>query len=237
MDREFTPSKRTNARRRPDRVRYDKAAVYAVLDASLLCHVGYVIDGEPFVTPTAFWRVNDTLYWHGSRQNNMINKVTGERARACVTVGHLDGLIAGRSGKGTSVQYRSVMAFGHPEAITGRDAKRRAMNVFIERMYPGRTEEIRPALDQELDEITVVEMLIEEASVKVKTDGVIEMREEDYEVPAWAGVIPIEMRVGKPQSDGRLAGNVQPSASITPYEEGVRLDGVLARLAVRQKAG
>lgn len=166
----------------------------------------------------------------------MIAAVTGRGARACVTVSHLDGLIAGRSGKATSVQYRSVMAFGDPVASTEREAKRHAMNALVDRIYPGRSAELRPALDEELDQITVVSMVIEEASVKAKSEGVIEMQESDYEVPVWAGVIPVRTCVGAIQPDTRLESGIAIGDDIEPYREGARLDDALTQTSA-SKAG
>lgn len=225
MNDKFHATARSQIIRRPDRVSYDKEAVYAILDASLLCHIAYVIDGEPYVTPTAFWRDGGTLYWHGSKNNRMIAQTTA--GRACITVSHLDGLIVGRSGKGTSVQYRSVMAFGRPVAITEAASKQTAMESFINRLYPGRTGDIRPPLESELAEITVVKMDIEEASAKVKTNGVMEMRDEDYDIPTWAGVIPVCTMLETPIPDDQLKPGTAYPDSLALYQDGVRLDDAL----------
>ena len=129
----FTPTPRSRARRKPDRAAYDEAAVFAVLDAGLLCHVGYVIDGQPFVTPTTYWREGRKLYWHGSAASRML-KAQGCGLPVCVTVTHVDGLVLARSGIAHSMNYRSVMAFGRARLIEGLAARRAAME-----LRPGRT--------------------------------------------------------------------------------------------------
>src|SRR4051812_19288057 len=168
----YRPSARTRVRRVPQRARYDRAAVHAILDASLLCHVGYVIDGQPFVTPTAFWRDGDTLFWHGSAASRMIESVNG--SEVCVTVSHLDGLVLARSAFHHSVEYRSVMLFGRAKLVTDLAAKRAAARAFIERLYPGRSEDIRAASDTELKMISFVAFDIAEAAAKVRAAGVID---------------------------------------------------------------
>lgn len=198
MSAEFTPTARSRARRRPQRAAYDEASVYAVLDAGVLGHVGYVIDGQPFVTPTAYWREGRRLYWHGSAASRMLQAVDG--APVCLTVSFLDALVVGRSGFAHSVNYRSVMAFGRARMISDLEAKRAAMDAFLERLYPGRTADLRPASESELQQISLVEMVIEEASAKVREGGVADYA-PDAGWPAWAGVIPVETRLGAPQAD------------------------------------
>src|SRR5581483_3246926 len=134
------------------RARYDRAAIHAILDASLLCHVGYVLDGQPFVTPTAFWRAGETLYWHGSAASRMIESI--DSAEVCVTVSHLDGLVLARSAFHHSVEYRSAMLFGRARAVSDLAEKRVAARTFIERLYPGRNEVIRESSENELKMIS-----------------------------------------------------------------------------------
>jgi len=192
----YLPTERSRVRRRPQRAAYDEASVHAVLDAGVLAHVAYVIDGQPFVTPTAYWREGRQLYWHGAAASRMLAAVDG--APVCVTVSFLDGLVVGRSGFHHSVNYRSVMAFGRARLIRDLDAKRAAMEAFIERIYPGRAETLRPTTEAELMQIALAEMTIEEAAAKVRADGVAEPV-SDVGWPVWAGVIPLETRLGAPQ--------------------------------------
>jgi len=198
-DGAFTPTARSKVRRRPQRAAYDEAAVYAVLDAGLLAHVGYAIDGHPFVTPTAYWREGRKLYWHGAAASRMLAAVEGQPV--CLTVSFVDGLVVGRSGFAHSLNYRSVMAFGRARLIADVAAKRAAMDAFIARLYPGRPAVLRPATEAELKQITVAEMTIEEASAKVRAGGPADYTPDDG-WPAWAGVIPVETRLGAPVGGG-----------------------------------
>ena len=192
-------------RRLPKRASYDVATVHRILDAGLVCHIGYVIDGEPYVTPTAYWRDGNHLYWHGSRASRMLEAVASG-ARVCVTVTHLDGLVAARSGFHHSINYRSVMLFGRPRRIDDPDAKHAALDAFIERLYSARVSEIRPPTPKELKATTVVAMTIDEASAKMRSGPPLD-DDEDYALPVWAGVIPVETRFGTPIADARLPRN------------------------------
>jgi nitroimidazol reductase NimA-like FMN-containing flavoprotein (pyridoxamine 5'-phosphate oxidase superfamily) len=223
----FPPSARTRLRRRPQRGHYDEATIFAVLDAGLIAHVGYVADGQPLVTPTAYWREGRRLLWHGSAGSRAL-RAQAAGIPVCVTVSHLDGLVLGRSGFAHSVLYRSVMAFGRTAPIEEREAKRRAMHAFIDRLYPGRTRELRPIHDVELDMIAVISMEIEEASAKIRDGGVNE-KEEDLQAPGWAGVIPVRTSIGAKQTDARIDSRVPFPPSVAGYAESARLDEVLGK--------
>lgn len=225
----FTPTPRSRARRKPDRAAYDEEAVFAILDAGLLCHVGYVIDGQPFVTPTTYWREGRKLYWHGSAASRML-KAQGCGLPVCVTVSQIDGLVLARSGIAHSMNYRSVMAFGRARLIEGLAARRAAMEAFIDRLYPERSAELRPATDNEILQIGLVEMTIEEASAKQRDGGVNRMAADD-DWRAWSGVIPIETRLGAPMADAHQSAGAAPSPSLDLYEPGARLDAVLTKAA------
>jgi nitroimidazol reductase NimA-like FMN-containing flavoprotein (pyridoxamine 5'-phosphate oxidase superfamily) len=190
-------------RRLPARASYDIETVYRILDAGFICHIGYVIQGEPYVTPTAYWREGNHLYWHGSHASRML-KMVAAGAPVCIAVTHLDGLVAARSGFHHSLNYRSVMLFGRPHKIDDPEAKRAALDAFIERLYPGRTAEIRPATGKELKATTVIAINIDEASAKMRSGPPLD-DEDDYAMRVWAGVIPVEMRFGKPVADARLS--------------------------------
>lgn len=218
---------RSRARRRADRVRYDEAAVHAVLDAGLVAHVAYVIEGQPFVTPTAYWREGRSLYWHGAAASRML-QAQGAGLPVCVAVTHLDGLIAGRSAFMHSLQFRSVMAFGRARLVQGAQAKAAAMAAFLDRLYPGRSAEARPPGDLELQQISVVEMTIEEASAKTKANGAgLIPADEDW--PVWSGVIPVATLVGAPQADAVLSAGLPLPDSLAAFQAGARLDNLLAR--------
>lgn len=224
MSSDFIPTDRSQVRRRPQRAAYDQASVFAILDAGLLAHVGYVIDGQPFVTPTSYWREGRTLYWHGSAGGRGLQSQDG--MEVCVTVAHLDGLIVARSGIAHSAQYRSVMAFGRARLVTDPEAKRAAMAAFIDRLYPGRWATLRPTQDAELDAISVVAMEIEEAVAKVKAEGVARLP-IDEAWDGWRGVIPVRQALGAIEAvdEGPLP------ASVSLYAAGGSLDAALTAAA------
>lgn len=224
---DFPVTERTRLRRRPQRGAYDEASIFGILDAGVIAHVGYVVDGEPLVTPTAYWREGRQLFWHGAAASRAL-RAQANGLPVCVTVSHLDGFVLGRSGFAHSLLYRSVMAFGRTQPVEGRAAKRRAMNAFIERLYPGRTAEIRPVHDAELDMITVICMPIEEASAKIRGGGVNE-KDEDLAAPGWAGVIRVETTIGAARSDERIDARVARPASLGAWSEGVSLGDVLSK--------
>lgn len=205
------PTPRTRVRRLPKRGRYDAATVHAILDAAYICHVGYAVDGQPYVTPTAHWRHGSRVYWHGSSASRMLRALQGEGVRCCLTVTHLDGLVLARSAFHHSMNYRSVMALGTARAVLDRDEKETALRAFVERIAPGRWAGLRPVTAQELKATTVVWMELDEASAKVRTGPPVD-DEPDYALPIWAGVVPVEQRLGSPLPDGRLAGDPPPPA-------------------------
>lgn len=223
----FTPTARSQVRRRPQRAAYDEAVVYRILDAGVMAHVGYVIEGQPFVTPTAYWREGHKLYWHGAAASRMLATVA-EGLPVCVTVSFLDGFVVGRSGITHSLNYRSVMAFGRARLVSDLAHKRAAMDDFIDRLYAGRPVKLRPTTDEELTRIALVEMEIEEASAKLKDTGVTELAADDG-WGAWFGVFPVETRIGAALPDPRAGG--APTADLTPYAEGRRLDDALTAAA------
>ena len=222
----FTPTPRSQVRRRPQRAAYDEETVYGILDAGIMAHVGYVIDGQPFVTPTAYWREGRKLYWHGAAASRMLTTVA-EGLPVCVTVSFLDGFVVGRSGITHSLNYRSVMAFGRARLVQDPVHKRAAMDDFIDRLYAGRPVKLRPTTDEELTRIALVEMEIEEASAKVKDTGVTELA-ADEGWGAWFGVFPVETRIGAALPDPRSGAR---TADLAPYAEGRRLDETLTACA------
>ena len=226
----FTPTARSRGRRRPQRVAYDEAQVYAVLDAGLLGHVGYVIHGQPYVTPTAYWREGRRIYWHGAAASRMLN-ASGAGLPVCLTVSFLDGLVLGRSGFIHSANYRSAMCFGRARLIEDLDAKRAATDAFIDRLYPGRARTLRPASESELKQIALVEMTIEEASAKVRDGGVTDL-ETDAGWQAWCGVVPVETRIGAPMRQAGMGLEGPPTPDLAHLAPGARLDVALAYSAL-----
>jgi uncharacterized protein len=225
----FVPSPRSRVRRHPERAHYDRETVFAILDAALLCHVGYVIDGRPYVTPTLFWRDGERLYWHGSSASRML-RTQSAGIPVCVTVSHADGLVLARSAFRHSLNYRAVMAFGTAAVVAQVAEKEACLNALIERLYPGRTALMRKILPQELKATTLMRMVIDEASAKIRDDGPLDLA-EDYEAPCWAGVVPIAQRLGPPAADARVPPRGSRQAEIGHFVEGARFDATLLRLA------
>jgi uncharacterized protein len=227
----FVLTPRSRVRRHPERAHYDRDTVFAILDAALMCHVGYVIDGRPYVTPTLFWREGERLYWHGSSASRMLRT---QRAGipVCVTVSHIDGLVLARCAFRHSLNYRAVMAFGTAAIIDDPSEKEAGLNAFIERIYPDRTARMRPIAPQELKATTLMGMTIEEASAKIRADGPIDL-ETDYEADCWAGVIPIAQRLGMPIPDAGVPPRAGFVDELGHLAEGLGFDEVLLALARR----
>jgi uncharacterized protein len=230
----FEPSARTRIRRSAY-ARYDAATVFAILDAGLLAHIGYVVDGAPYVTPTLYWREGDRLYWHGSAAGRLFRE-HAQPVAVCLVVSHVDGLVLARSSFRHSLFYRSVVVFGHAAMITGAAAKRRALDRFIDRLYPGRSRMLRSISEEELAATSVMSMTIEEASAKMaapETRGGKDVldKEQDYEAAVWAGVIPVRTTIGRTRPDERLKVDPTPPANLVAYAEGAAFDAVLQQLA------
>lgn len=222
----FPVTKVNKVKRVHDRGRYDKATVYDILDAALICHISYVIDGRPYCTPTAFWREGDHLYWHGSSASQMI-KNTRDGVPVCLTVTHLDALVQARSGFHHSVNYRSVMAWGTAHSITDKEDKLRLMDNFIDRIYPGRSKLIRQPTAQELKATTLMGMEIETCSGKIR-DKHVSDDEEDYAgVPAWSAVIPVAQVLGATSECARQLPGLAMPKEMKPFKKGAMLDDVM----------
>jgi nitroimidazol reductase NimA-like FMN-containing flavoprotein (pyridoxamine 5'-phosphate oxidase superfamily) len=231
-DASFLPTAISRGRRRPERVAYDEAAVFAVLDTAILAHVGYVVEGRPIVTPTLFWRVGRTLYWHGSAASRMLRAVDG--ASVCLTVSWLDGLVLDRSGFHHSANYRAVMAFGRARLVKDNVAKQAALDGMIARIYPGRVPRLREPTLAELKQTAFVEMEIDEASVKVRVGGPAAAEPEDAGWNGWRGVLPVETRLGAPLPDPDNGGHRGPSPDLAHFAPGARLDEALRAAAHAQ---
>jgi uncharacterized protein len=221
----FVPSLRTRVRRHPERAHYDRETVFAILDAALLCHVGYVIDGRPYVTPTLFWRDGERLYWHGSSASRML-RAQSRGIPVCLTVSHIDGLVLARSAFRHSLNYRAVMAFGRAAVVEDSAEKEAGLNAFVERLYPGRTARMRPILPQELKATILMRMAIEEASAKIRAGGPLDL-ETDYGAPCWAGVVPIAQHLGTPISDPLAPPRGRPEQEIGHLKPGAAFDEIL----------
>ena len=198
MDAErYRRTERTRLRRLPERGAYDRATVHAILDEGFVCHVGFVADGQPYVIPTGYARVGETLYLHGSTGSRL-----GLRAGmdVCVTVTLVDGLVLARSAFHHSMNYRSVMAIGRTRAIGDLEEKEAALRALVEHIVPGRSDEVRGGDRRELAATTVLALPLVEVSAKVRT-GPPQDDEPDYDLPIWAGVLPLALSPGAPAPD------------------------------------
>jgi nitroimidazol reductase NimA-like FMN-containing flavoprotein (pyridoxamine 5'-phosphate oxidase superfamily) len=230
----YPTTERSRVKRMHQRGHYDRKTVFEILDAAMLAHIGYVIDGQPYVTPTSFWRHGERLYWHGSSASRMLRSQSGG-VPVCVTVTHMDGFVMARSGFHHSINYRAVMAFGTAAIVDDAAEKRRALDHFVDGLFPGRNATLRPIDAQEFKATTLVGMTIDEASAKIRTGGPVD-DEPDYALPIWAGVIPLRTVVDAPIADPRNLPGVAASADIADYAPGARLDEVLARLRAKSPA-
>lgn len=209
-------------KRRHDRGFYDTATVHALLDSAALCHVAYVIDGQPYCTPTLYWREGSRLYWHGSSASRMLRNLA-EGEPACLTVTHLDSLVLARCGFNHSADYRSVMAFGHARLVSDAEEKERALVMMVDRFFPGRTAQLRQSTQQEIKATAVVTMEIERASAKIRAKGVAD-DDEDYELPIYAERLPVNTVLGAPQACARLLPGIARPSNLASYREGRTLE-------------
>ena len=200
------PTNRTQVARLPKRGDYSEATIYSILDAGFLCHVGFVVDGQPFVIPTGYGRLGNTFYLHGSAASRMLRTLaTG--VEVCVTVTLLDGLVLARSAFHHSMNYRSVVLFGTATLVESSEEKTTALRAISEQIVPGRWDDVRWPTEQELKATKVLALPISEASAKVRTGPPLD-DEEDYSLKVWAGVLPFHVQTGVPLPDPRLPAEV-----------------------------
>lgn len=205
-------TERTRVRRRSTRGSYDPEVIHRILDEALVCHVGFVLEGQPYVIPTIHARVDDRLYLHGAVSNRTFTAVR-DGLPSCVTVTLVDGLVLARSAMHHSLNYRSVVVLGTAELVTDRDEARAALHALVERVRPGRTAHCRPPSDAELAATSVVALSIDEASAKIRTGPPVDDA-ADHALPYWAGVIPLRSVEGAPEPDPALAAGISfPPAS------------------------
>ena len=202
---------RTTLRRHRERGQADRAALYEVLDAGLICHFGVVAGGDPVVLPTAYGRDGDTLYLHGSSANGAFWAAAGQRV--CVTVTHMDGLVAARSVFSHSVNYRSAVIFGTATLVKDEDERWQALRLITDHLIPGRWAAARQPTAKEMAATSVLSLPLTEASVKVR-DGMPGDEPEDYELDVWAGVLPIAVTFGEPVPDPQLRPEIPLPAHI-----------------------
>jgi len=211
-----TATERTRVRRLPKRGAYDSETINSILDEAFVCHIGFVVDGQPYVIPTGFARIDNDLYIHGSSASRMLRSLD-EGVQVCVTVTLVDGLVLARSAFHHSMNYRSVVILGKATLIEEPQEKDRAMEALTEHIVPGRWKDVRWPTELELKATSVLKVPIEEASAKIRTGGPVD-DEEDYAMDVWAGVLPLKVSPSQPINDERLAQEIEPPKYIQDYK-------------------
>jgi uncharacterized protein len=197
----FAPNERTRVVREPQRGIYDRETIYRILDEGLVCHVGFAVDGQPYVIPTMFARVGDAIYFHGSAASRML-RGAGAGMAVCITVTLTDGLVLARSVFNHSMNYRSVVALGKAELVDAPEEKVTALHAFTEKILPGRWNDARQPNEKELKATSILRLPLTEVSAKVRT-GPPEDDAEDYALRVWAGVVPLRLAAEAPIRDER----------------------------------
>ncbi len=208
-------TERTRVRRLPARAVTERAALDAILDEGLICHVGFVHEGSPVVLPTGYARDGDRLYLHGSSGSSMLRALAAGGS-VCIVVTLLDGLVLARSAFHHSMNYRSAVIFGVAKAVTDTEERTAALRRFTEHLVPGRWEAVRPPTAKELAATAVLAVALDEASVKVRNGPPID-DDEDLALPTWAGVLPLTMVPGEPVDDPLLEPGIAPPQHVTAY--------------------
>lgn len=211
-------TKRTTLKRLSARGRYDRETINSILDEGFVCHVGFVIEGQPYVIPTGYARVDDAVYIHGSSASRMLRNLS-QAISVCVTVTLIDGLVLARSAFHHSMNYRSVVILGNAELVSDNDEKNKALEALTEHVVPGRWADVRWPNELELKATTVLKLAIDEASAKIRTGGPID-DEEDYAMDVWAGVLPLHLSTGEPIADDRLDPSISAPDHVTTYKRG-----------------
>ncbi len=219
MSQSEMPTARTRVVREPHRGVYDRETAYRILDEGFVCHVGFVVDGQPYVIPTSYGRSGDSLYIHGSAASRMLRHMR-EGLPVCITVTLLDGLVLARSVFNHSMNYRSVVVLGKATLVDEPKKKLEALRILSEHIIPGRWADARQPNERELKQTAVLRVPIEEFSAKVRTGPPID-DEEDYSFPTWAGVVPLELKAGEPIGDDRLAAAMEVPQYVISYRRTV----------------
>jgi nitroimidazol reductase NimA-like FMN-containing flavoprotein (pyridoxamine 5'-phosphate oxidase superfamily) len=211
----LTQTARTTLKRLPKRGAFDRESINQILDEGFICHVGFAVDGKPFVIPTGYARAGDRLFIHGSQASRML-RTLGQGIDVCLTVTLIDGLVLARSAFHHSMNYRSLVLFGRATVVDEREEKLAALRALSEHMIPGRWDDVREPSERELQLTTVLSLPLTEASAKVRTGPPLD-DEEDYELPVWAGVIPLQLVATAPVADPRLPPGIAPPAYALDY--------------------
>jgi uncharacterized protein len=213
---DFQPTSRTQVKRLAKRGHYDRETVYQILDAGFVCHVGFSVEGQPYVIPTNYGRSGDTLYLHGSAASRMLKTLSGG-VPVCVTVTLVDGLVMARSAFHHSVNYRSVVILGTAHLVEDPAEKREALRIFTEHVMKGRWDDVRQPAESELKATTVLSLPLVEVSAKVRTGGPVD-DEPDYDLPVWAGVLPLQTVAKSPIPDDRRKADVPVPEYLKNYK-------------------
>ncbi len=206
---------RTTLKRRPNRGSFDRALIHSILDEALVCHIGFEVDGQPYVVPTTYARIDDRLYIHGSVASRMLRNLAGG-VRMCFTVTLLDGLVLARSAFHHSMNYRSVMVFGLAREVADPAERMRAFEAVVNHIMPNRFAGTRAPDEQEIKATSVIALDITEASAKVRS-GPVSDAEEDYTLPHWAGVLPMKLVPQAPIPDERLPAGIPVPPEVMAY--------------------
>lgn len=216
MTNEYGISKQNKVRQLKEKAAYDKATVHAILDTALVASVGFVQDGHAVVVPMIYGRESETIYLHGARKARVI-RLLEQTTRVCFNVTHVDGIVFARSAFNSSMNYRSATVYGTPKLLENRQDKVHGMRVISEHTMPGRWGELRDPLEKEIKMTGVIAIEIESASAKISS-GMPDDEDEDYDIPIWAGVLPLRSSLTNLQDDDRLLEGVESSAIVRVLE-------------------
>ena len=216
MTESFTPTERTRVVREPHRGAYDRETIYQILDEGFVCHVGFSPDGQPFVIPTLYARVADSIYFHGSAASRMLRGASAGLP-VCVTVTLTDGLVLARSVFNHSINYRSVVALGKATLVEAPSEKMEALRAFTEKILPGRWDDARQPNEKELKATSILKLALTEVSAKIRS-GPVQDDEEDYVLPVWAGIVPLHVQAEQPIRDERCDPAIPTPAYAANYK-------------------
>jgi len=226
---QYPITKRNKARRMHERAKYDAASVYELLDSALFCHIAYVVDDQPYCTPTLFWRRGDSVIWHGSVGSRML-KEQAKHVDVCLTVTFLDSIVLTRGAFSHAVNYRSAMLFGRASVIEDPDERLQEIESLIDNFLPGRSAHLIPPTPSEMKQAMFLKMPIDEASAKIRNYPASHEIAEYRNHPAWAGEIPIETRIGAAAPCSTLDPGTAKGPELDHYREGDRLDAALLKI-------
>jgi nitroimidazol reductase NimA-like FMN-containing flavoprotein (pyridoxamine 5'-phosphate oxidase superfamily) len=212
----FSPTERTRVVREPHRGVYDRETIYKILDEGFVCHVGFSREAQPFVIPTLYARVGDTIYFHGSAASRML-RGAASGIPVCITVTLIDGLVLARSVFNHSMNYRSVVALGKATLVDQPEEKLEALRAFTEKILPGRWDDARQPNDKELKATSILQLPLTEVSAKIRS-GPVQDDEEDYILPVWAGIVPLRLHADPPIRDERCDPAIPTPAYAASYK-------------------